>query len=90
MGNDGIYSNEYGSVLFQCTTNTLKFRWRQGFEGGAVDCLLFGGEEETARHFVIEGGELKEIRRRYGVYGTEALEEVLMFIEKNEEKVDQC
>ena len=42
------------------------------------------------RHFVIvmECGELLEIRRRYGVYRTEALEEVLMFIEKSEEKVD--
>ena len=27
MGDDGIHSNEYGSVLlFQCTTHTLKLR----------------------------------------------------------------
>ena len=85
LGDEGIYSNEYGSVLlFKCRTNTLKLRWRQGFEGGAVDCLLCGGEEETLRHFVVECRELQEIRR-YGVYGTEALEEVLMFMEKNEE-----
>ena len=95
MGDKGIYSNEYGSVycsvlLFQCRTNTLKLRWRQGFEGGAVDCLLCVGEEETVRHFVVECRELQEIRRRYGVYGTEALEEVLLFMEKNEEKVDRC
>ena len=82
VGNKGIYSNEYGSVygsvlLFQCRTNTLKLRWRQGFEGGAVYCLLCGGEEETVRHFVVECRELQEIRRRYGVHGTEALEEVL-------------
>ena len=44
MGDGGIYSNEYGSVLlFQCWTNTLKLRWRQGFEGGSVYCLLCGG-----------------------------------------------
>ena len=71
-------------------TNTLKLKWRQGFEGGAVDCLLCGGEEETVRHFVVECRELQEIRRRYGVYGTEALEEVLLFMEKNDEKLDRC
>ena len=64
MGDEGIYSNEYGSVLLvECRTNTLKLRWRQGFEGGAVDCLLCGGEEETLRHFVMECHELQEIRR---------------------------
>ena len=40
------------------------------------------------RHLVMECCELQEIRRRYGVYGTEALEEVLMFMEKSEERVD--
>ena len=30
---EGIYSNDYGSVLlFQCRTNTLKPRCRQGFQ----------------------------------------------------------
>ena len=54
MGDEDIYSNEYGSVLlFQCITNTLKLRWKQGFEGGAVDCLRRRGEKETRRHFVI-------------------------------------
>ena len=57
------------------------------FEGGAVDCLLCGGEEETVRHFVMQCRELQETRRRYGA---EALEEVLMFMEKSEEKVDRC
>ena len=42
------------------------------------------------RHFVVECRELQEIRRQYGVYGTEALEEVLMFMKKNEEKVSRC
>ena len=91
FGDEGMYSNEYGSVLlFQCRTNTLKLRWRQGFEDGAMDCLLCRGGEETLRHFVMESRELQEIRRRYGVYGTEALEEGLMFMEKNEEKVNRC
>ena len=44
-----------------------------------MDCLLCGGEEETIRHFVVECSELQEIRRQYGVYGTEALEDVLLF-----------
>ena len=48
------------------------------------------GEEETLRHFVVECSELQEIRRRYGAYGSEALEEILMFMEKNEEKVSRC
>ena len=91
MGDGGIYSNEYCLVLlFQCRNNTLKIRWMQCFEGGMVDCLLCGGEEETVRHFVMECGELQEIKRRYGVYGTEALEEVLMLMEKSEKKADQC
>ena len=64
--------------------------WRQGFDGGAVDCLLCGGEAETVRHFVMECRELQEKRRRYGVYGTEALEELQMFMEKSEEKVNRC
>ena len=50
-------------LLFQCRTNTMKLRWRQGFEGAAVDCLLCVGEEETLRHFVVESRELREIRR---------------------------
>ena len=49
-----------------------------------------GLEEETPRHFVVECRELQEIRRQYGVYGTEALEEVLIFMEKNKEKVSRC
>ena len=66
MEDEVIYSNEHGSfLLFPCRTNTLKLRWRPGFEGGAVDCLLRGGEEETVRHFIKECGELHEIRRRY-------------------------
>ena len=90
MGDEGIYCNEYGSVLlFQCRTNTLKLKWRQSFEGGAVDCLLCREEKDSVRHFVMECGELQEIRRQYGVYETEALEEVLMFMEKSEEKVNQ-
>ena len=64
MGDEGIYSHEYGSVLlFQCRTNTLILRGRQGFEGGAVDCLLCVGEEETMSHFVKECGELQGIRQ---------------------------
>ena len=46
--------------------------------------------QETLRYFVQGCRELQEIRRRYGVYGTEALEEVLMFMEKNEDKVNRC
>ena len=48
IGDEGKYSNGYGSVLlFQCRTNTLKLRLRQRFEGGVVDCPLCSGGEET-------------------------------------------
>ena len=39
----------------------------QGFEGGVMDSLPCGGEEETIRHFVMACGELQEITRQYGV-----------------------
>ena len=61
VGDEGIYCNGNGSVLlFQCGTNTLKLRWRKGFEGGAVNFLLYEGEEETEIHFYLECVELKE------------------------------
>ena len=82
--------NMVQSCCFLCRTNTLKLRWRQGFEGGAVNCLLCGGEEETARYFVTECQKRQNIRRQHGVYGTKPQEEVLMFMEKNEEKVNRC
>ena len=31
-------------------TNTLKLRWRDGFSGVAVDCLLCGAEVDTVEH----------------------------------------
>ena len=41
IGDEEMYNNSYGSaLLFQCRTNTLRLRWRQGFGGGAVDCPL--------------------------------------------------
>ena len=49
-----------------------------------------GWEEKTLRHFVVDCRELQEIRRRYSLHGTEALEEVLMFMEQNEKKVSRC
>ena len=48
-----------------------------------------GENRESLCYFVMECHELQEIRR-YGVYGTEAWEEVLMFVKKSEEKVDRC
>ena len=55
-----------------------------------MDCPLCSGGEETVQHFVIECGELREIRERYGVCGAEALEEVLLFGGNGGEKVEQC
>ena len=53
-----------------------------------MDCLLCGGEAETVRHFVVDCRLLQEIRRRYGVYGTEALEEVPLFMKKRKRSTD--
>ena len=51
IGDEEIYCNRLGAViLFQCRTNTLRLRWRQGFVGGAVDCPLCGAVEETVAH----------------------------------------
>ena len=54
IGEEGIYGNVFWLVLmFRCRTNILKLRWRDGFSGGAVDCLLRGAEEETVEYFVM-------------------------------------
>ena len=68
IGDEGIYSNRYGSVLlFQFRTNTLRLGWRQCFVGGAVECLIYGVGEETVAHFVTECEALDGVRRRFGV-----------------------
>ena len=47
---EGIYRNVFGSVLmFRCRTNTLRLRWRDGYSGGDVDCLLRGAEKCSLR-----------------------------------------
>ena len=51
IGDEEIYCNRLGAViLFQCRTNTLRLKWRQGFVGRAVDCPLCGAVEETVAH----------------------------------------
>ena len=82
-----IYCNTLGAViLFQWTTNTLRLKWRQGFAGGATDCPLCEAEEETAPHFITECVVLEDVREQFGVYREDALEEILLFREKTEEK----
>ena len=51
---------------FQCRTNTLRLKWRQGFVGGAVDCPLCGAVEETVAHFVTECVVLEGVREQFG------------------------
>ena len=66
IGEEGIYRNVFGSVLmFRCRTNTLKLRWRDGFSGGAVSCLLCGAEVETVEHFVMKCERIQTIRERH-------------------------
>ena len=76
-------------ILFQCRTNTLRLKWRQGFDGGAMDCPMCGAVEGTVAHFVTECGVLEEMREQFGVIQEEALEVILLFTEKTEEKVER-
>ena len=53
IGDEEIYYNRLGTViLFQCRTNTLRLKWRQGFNVGAMDCPLCRAVEETVAHFI--------------------------------------
>ena len=87
-----IYCNRLGAViLFQCRTNTLRLKWRQGFVGGAVDCPLCGAVEETVAHFVTECVVLEGVREQFGVTQgqEEVLKEILLFRGRTHEKVER-
>ena len=62
IGDEEIYCNRLGAViLFQCRTNTLRLKWRQGFVGGVVDCPLAtvwscGGDSGAFCHRVRGAG----------------------------------
>ena len=90
---DEICCNRLGAViLFQCRTNTLRLKWRQGFVGGAVDCPLCGAVEETVAHFVTECVVLEGVREQFGVTRDcreEVLEEILLFRGRTQEKVER-
>ena len=48
IGDEEIYCNSLGAViLFQCRTNTMRLKWRQGSAGEAMGCPLSGAVEET-------------------------------------------
>ena len=90
IGDEEIYCNRLGAViLFQCRTNTLRLKWRQGFVCGAMDCSLCGAVERTVAHFVTDCVVLEGVREQFGVTREEALEEMLLFREETEEKVER-
>ena len=90
IGDEEIYCNRLGAViLFQCRTNTLRLKWRQGFVGGAVDCQLCGAVEETVVHFVTECVVLEGVREQFEVTWEEVLEEILLFRGRSHEKVER-
>ena len=90
IGDEEIYCNRVEAViLFQCRTNTLRLKWRQGFVGGGMDCPLCGAVEEIVANFVTECVVLEGVREQFGVTREEALEEILLFREKTEEKVER-
>ena len=74
IGDEEIYYNKLGAViLFQCRTNALRLKWRQGLLAGRwiAHCV-----EETVAHFVtecvvLEGGQW--VREQFGVTREEAL-----------------
>ena len=55
--------------------------YRSPIAGGAMDCPLCGAVEETVAHFITECAVLKDLG--------DALEEILLFREKTEEKVER-
>ena len=74
----------------------MKLRLTHSFEGflnPSVWWIVCCAEERRrpcgTLSWSVVSCSLQEIRRRYGVYGTEALVKVLMFMEKSEEKVVQ-
>ena len=86
IGDEEIYCNRLGAViLLQCTTNTLRLKWRQSFVGEVMDCQLCGSVEETVAHFVTECMVLEGVREQFGV----TQEEILLYREKTEEKVER-
>ena len=79
IGDEEIYCSRLGAViLFQCRTNTLRLRCREGFVGGVVDCPLCGAVEETVAHFVTECVVLEGVREQFGVTRKEVLEKILL------------
>ena len=89
IGEEKIYCNRLGAViLFQCRMNTLRLKWRQCFVGGVMDCPLCGAVEETVANFVTECMVLEGVWEQFGVTWEEALEEILLFRETTEEKVE--
>ena len=53
-----------------------------------MDCSLCGDVEESVAHFVTECAVLEEVRERIGVTREDALEEILLYRKKTEEKVE--
>ena len=74
--------------MFRSRANTLKLRWRDGFSGGAVDCLLRRAGVETVEHFMMKCEGIRTIRERHGVRGNVRVEEVLLLEVRTREKVD--
>ena len=54
-----------------------------------MDCPLCGAVEETVAHFVTERMVLEEVREQFVVTHGQALEEILLFRGKTEEKVER-
>ena len=87
IGDEEIYCNRLGAViLFQCRTNALRQKWRQGFVGMAMDCPLCGAVEETVAHFVTDYVVLEGVREQFGITWEEAFEEILLFRENTREE----
>ena len=85
---DEIYCNSLRAViLFQCRTNTLRLKRRQGFADGEIDCPLCGAVEEIVAHFVTKCEVLEDVIQWFRVTRNDALEEILLFREKTEDKV---
>ena len=77
-----FYDNTVESILmFRARSNTLKWWWRNRFEGEELDCKLCNiGEEETLEYFIKKCNRLNAIRLQYNMNETE-LKDILLFTE---------
>ena len=87
MGEEGLCSNNSGSVTCGVGLITLKLNWQQRFQGGIVDCpVCESGAEETLSHFLKECHGLGGIREIHEVREEDKIKELLLFCDQDKKE----